>query len=57
MEIVEKYDTRVFSALTLDSGIVLCDKDRGAFITLRSVEDLENLKDLLNSIDVNRVEK
>ena len=52
MNIVEKYSTKQFSALLHDGGAVLCDKELGAFLVLRSVDDLKNLKELLDSISI-----
>jgi len=52
LNIVDKHDDREYSALTTDKGVVLCDKQDGAFLVLRSVKDLENLKALLNKIQV-----
>jgi hypothetical protein len=52
INMVENHPIREFSALTLDSGIVLCDKEQGSFLVLRYREDLENLKTLLNKIEV-----
>jgi hypothetical protein len=52
LNIVDKYDDREYSALATDKGVVLCDKQDGAFLVLRSLEDLENLKTLLNKIQI-----
>lgn len=52
INIVDKNGPRVFTAISLDDGVVLCDKERGAFITLRCAEDVENLKKLLNKIEI-----
>ena len=50
INIVEKHKDREFTAFGNNRGIVLCDKEGGAFIVLRSVNDLSNLKKLLDSI-------
>jgi hypothetical protein len=52
IKIIDKYEPRSFSALSMDSGVVLCDSKTGAFLTLRYKEDLERLKELLDKIDV-----
>lgn len=52
IRIIDKYPIREFSALSCDSGITLCAKDRGAFLVLRYKEDLEALKDLINKIEI-----
>jgi len=41
-----------FSAVTTNKGIVLCDKVDGAFLVLRSVDDLERLRRLINSLAI-----
>lgn len=52
MKIVEKYEPREFSALSHDGGVVLCDKQTGAFLVLRFAEDLERLKTLLETVTI-----
>ena len=52
MNIIDKHTDREYSALATDKGVVLCDKEGGAFLVLRSVKDLENLKTFLNNIQV-----
>jgi hypothetical protein len=56
IKLVEKYEPREYTALSLSSGVVLCDRD-GAFIVLRFSEDVERLKKLLDSIEIKRGEK
>jgi len=51
MYIVDEYKPREFTCFGVDGGIVLCDKEQGAFLVLRHPEDLENLQDLLKSIE------
>ena len=52
ISIVEKHEDREYKALATSTGVVLCDKEEGAFLVLRSVNDLERLKHLLNKIEV-----
>jgi hypothetical protein len=52
IEIVDKYPIREFTALALDKGVTLCTKRDGAFFTIRYTEELEALKELLNSIEI-----
>jgi hypothetical protein len=52
MKIVEKYEPRQFSAISHDGGVVLCDKQSGAFLVLRFPEDLQRLKALLETLEV-----
>jgi hypothetical protein len=55
MKIVEKHKPREYTAMMNDSGIVLCDKQEGAFLVLRYPSDLENLKNLLDEITMGDV--
>lgn len=41
-----------FTALATDRGVVLCERDQGSFLTLQFKQDLENLKALLDKIEV-----
>lgn len=43
---------REYSAFSHDGGVVLCDKEGGAFLVLRFPEDLERLKALLATIEI-----
>lgn len=52
MKIVEKYEPREFSAISHDGGVVLCDKQSGAFLVLRFPEDLRRLTALLETLEV-----
>ena len=50
INIIDKHQPRNYTAMMNDNGIVLCDKQEGAFLVLRYSSDLERLKDLLNKI-------
>ena len=50
MEIIKQYKPREYSAFMSDNGVVLCDKEEGAFLVLRFSSDLQRLKDLLAKI-------
>ena len=50
--LVTKASPREYTFFISDSGVVLCDKVEGAFLSLRFKEDLENLKELLSQIRV-----
>lgn len=50
IKIVEKYSPLEFSALATNNGVVLCEKQQGAFLVIRSAEDLIRLQSILNSI-------
>jgi hypothetical protein len=52
MKIVERYQPREFSAISTNTGIVLCDREEGAFIVLRFPEDVQRLRALLDTLDV-----
>jgi hypothetical protein len=52
MKIVEKHEPREFSAISHDGGVVLCDKQSGAFLVLRFPEDLRRLKALLETLEL-----
>ena len=52
MKIVDKHTPREYSAISHDGGIVLCDKETGAFLVLRFPEDLARLKALLDTLVV-----
>lgn len=47
-----KPEPREYTAMMMDSGVVLCDKQEGAFLLLRYASDLERLKKLLNEITI-----
>ena len=47
---------REFSAIVHSGGVVLCDKQEGAFIVLRFAEDVERLRDLLAKIEIKKSE-
>jgi len=49
---VEKHSPREYSSFCTDSGVTLCDKQSGAFLVLRYPSDLENLKKLLDKIEI-----
>lgn len=57
INIVDKYKDREYMALANDGGIVLCDKSNGAFLILRSHNDLQNLKQLLDKIEIIELKK
>ena len=52
IKIIDKYKPREYTSFATDSGVVLCDKQDGAFLVLRFTSDLEKLKELLNKIEV-----
>lgn len=52
MNIVKGFSPREFSAITTDTGIVLCDHEHGAFLVLRYPEDLQRLRALLDTLEV-----
>jgi hypothetical protein len=52
MKVVDQYKPREYSAISHDAGVVLCDKESGAFLVLRFHEDLERLKVLLGTLQV-----
>jgi len=54
IRIVDKFTPRSFTAISHDGGIVLCEKEKGAFILLRYAEDIEALKSLLNSLTITK---
>ena len=49
---VSKHKVKKFSVISSNGGVILCERESGAFITLRYSEDVENLKKLINSITV-----
>lgn len=51
INIVENYENRQFSSISTNKGVVLCDKKEGAFIVIRSTQDLLNLKALLDKFE------
>jgi hypothetical protein len=51
IKVVDKHESREFTALACNNGVVLCDKIEGAFLVLRSKEDLEKLKKLKKLLD------
>ena len=52
MRIVERYEPREYSAISSDNGVVLCDRETGAFLVLRYPEDLMRLRELLDTLEV-----
>lgn len=54
INLVDKHNPREFSAITANTGVILCDKQEGAFIVLRFAEDLERLKALLNTLEIKK---
>lgn len=52
LDVVDKHEDREYTALATDGGIVLCDKSNGAFLVLRSENDLQRLKLLLDKIQI-----
>jgi hypothetical protein len=52
MLVIEKYAPREYTAFSHDGGVVLCDRQTGAFLVLRFAEDLERLKTLLDTVTV-----
>ena len=54
---VDKHPVRQFSAITADDGVVICDKEQGAFLVLRCKEDINNLKKLLEKIEIIEVDE
>ena len=55
MVIVKEHKPRKYSAVSHDGGIVLCDSESGAFLLLRFPEDIERLKELLDTLEIIRV--
>lgn len=55
INVVKEYSPYEFSALVTSSGIVLCTEQNGAFLVLRFREDVENLRQLLGQVDVQRL--
>jgi len=54
VKIVDELEPQEFSAIVSDKGVVLCEKNKGAFIVLRSPEEIRRLKSLLDSFSVVR---
>lgn len=52
INIVDKHSPRTYTALCMNSGIVLCTPELGGFITLRFREDIDRLKSLLEEIKI-----
>ena len=50
INVIDKHEPREYTALMSDNGVVLCDKQKGAFLVLRYPSDLERLKGLLEKI-------
>lgn len=48
----QEYKPREYSAILGNAGIILCDKEEGAFLVLRNSGDLEKLKELLDKFKV-----
>jgi len=44
MTLVENHTPREYSIISHSGGVVLCDKQEGAFLVLRFPEDVERLK-------------
>ena len=55
-DFIEKHLPREYTSFIHDGGVVLCDKETGAFLCLRYQSDLERLKELLNKITIIEVE-
>jgi hypothetical protein len=53
--IIEKHEIREFSMILNDNGVILCDKNMGAFIVLRHSEDIVNLRKLLDTIEITKL--
>lgn len=51
---VDKHEDREYTALAVDGGVVLCDTVGGAFLVLRSENDLIRLKQLLEKIQITK---
>ena len=56
MNIIEKHEPREYSAISSNKGVILCDRQEGAFLVLRFPQDLERLKALLETLQVNQPE-
>ncbi len=56
MNIVDKHEPREYTAMIHSGGVVLCDKQEGAFLVLRFSSDLERLKALLSEITMAETE-
>ena len=56
INIVDKYEPREYTAMMSSNGVVLCDKQEGAFLVLRYASDLERLKKLLDGITMAETE-
>lgn len=52
--IIAEHKPREYSAFTTNAGVVLCDKQEGAFLTLRFPEDIVRLQALLNAIEIKK---
>jgi hypothetical protein len=53
INIVDKHPIKEFSAIQMEGGVItLCVKNEGAFLTISYLEDLENLKSLLNKLTI-----
>ena len=44
------YVIKEFSAIAVNSGVVLCTKKEGMFLVIRSTEELQRLKDFLDKL-------
>lgn len=57
LNVVNKYMPKEYTSFCTNRGVILWDKQEGAFLVLRFKEDLENLKKLLDKIEVIDQEK
>ena len=57
MSFVLGYKPKEFSDRVTDNGVVLCESKGGSFLLCRFPEDIERLKDLLNSIDIKKMKE
>lgn len=55
LRVIEKHEPREYSLLIHDGGIALCDKREGALMCFRFAEDVERLRELLATIDIQRL--
>ena len=54
INIIDKYPIKQFGIISVNGGITLCEKNEGAFLTLRYLEDVENLKKLVDSLVISK---
>lgn len=50
INIIDKYEPQEFSLIATNGGVVVCEKQRGAFLVLRSPDDLKNLLKCLEEV-------